>query len=769
MEKIKAFFKNIPYIFSSLINRTQFYIDGLGRIEAYFEQNYWYINNGFVRDKLHLKKININKVTTIIVFAIIYFAICVVLRPWLIFSLTTTAGGDTGAHHYAVKFMIDNLLPKFRVNGWSNGWFAGMPIIQFYFPLPYLMIALLSKIIPYNIAFKVITVLGSFILPACAYWMIKLFRFKYPYPLLCALGATLFLFIKNYSIYGGNFLSSLAGEFGYSFSFALGFLFIGTMHLALERESKFNWLFVLNCFILMAIALSHVLTTICLTVMLPWLLLENRKGRNIGYMISVLVLGFFLTTFWSIPFALKLKYTPNMGWQNLKNFKFLVPTELIPAVVLAVIGIIIYIIIILLKHDKRNIVLTISYLLLNLAFFIPSGGRIWNARLLPYIYIIDLLLACYTLYILFGMLMIYLRKYRIYVSKIAAILFVPLIALVAFGIILPLKPEAVGWATYNYSGYEEKPYWKIYSMMMGYIDSKPEGRWMIEQDHDSLEKLGSTRAFELIPFWTKSTTMEGLLAEGAFTSPFHFTEQALISKNPSNAIPGLELPPLNVKLGVENLKMMNIRYMIANSPEVQAELDKNPDAELMAKFDVFNFYEIKTTNKYVEILKNIPVKVKTDKWYDTILPWFKYDDPNKAFIIWNQGEKGLENFKEVAPDAVTKVEKVSIKTYGEVSEEHVENEKITFKTTAIGVPHIIKISYFPNWKAIGADGPYAISPSFMMVIPRQQNVTLYYGSTKTDVIARTFTQATWVFLIVLLIFDRTRYIIVLKKNRNNKK
>jgi len=108
-----------------------------------------------------------------------------------------------------------------------------MPIINFYFPLPYLLIALLSKIIPYNIAFKIITVLGSFLLPACVYWMMKLFRFKYPYPLLSAMGATLFLFMESYSIYGGNFLSTLAGEFGYSLSFALCFLFLGTMHLAL--------------------------------------------------------------------------------------------------------------------------------------------------------------------------------------------------------------------------------------------------------------------------------------------------------------------------------------------------------------------------------------------------------------------------------------------------------------------------------------------------------------------------------------------------------
>ena len=90
-----------------------------------------------------------------------------------------------------------------------------------------------------------------------------------------------------------------------------------------------------------------------------------------------------------------------MGWDNLKNFKPLAPNQLIPAVILAAIGLITYIIVISRRDDRRNIMLTISYLLLTLAFFIPGRGRIWNARLLPYIYVIDLLLAAYFLFILF--------------------------------------------------------------------------------------------------------------------------------------------------------------------------------------------------------------------------------------------------------------------------------------------------------------------------------------------------------------------------------
>ena len=749
-KKISSFFKDKWNSFISAL-------DNVGSLEGSFEKNYWDTEHIYIFRKLKIKRINITALSTLVVFLIIYLSICVVFKPWNIFSNTTTTGGDTGTHHYGAKFLLDNLLPQFRVTGWSNGWFAGMPIIHFYFTFPYLLIALLAKIITYNISFKIITVLGSFLLPACVYWMMRWFRFKYPYPLLAAMGSTLFLFMESFSIYGGNFLSTLAGEFGYSLSFALCFLFLGTMHLALEKGAKFNWLFVVNCFILMALALSHVLTTVCLLVMVPWLLLENTSRRNLFYTIAVLVLGFFLTAFWSIPFALKLKYTPNMGWKNLEGFKALAPFEILAVVILAVIGIIFYIIIITRRDDKRLIIFSISYLLLNFAFFIPSGGRIWNARLLPFIYINAFFLACYVLYLLFGFLMSWLSAKKAVGGRITALVFVPLIALSAFGSVIATQPKAAGWAEYNYTGYETKPHWETYMQMMDYIQSKPAGRWMIEQDHDNLQKLGTTRAFELIPFWTDSSTMEGLLVEGAFTSPFHFSNQALLSKKPSNAIPGLDQPPLNVKIGVNNLKMMNIRYMIASSDEVKKKLDENPDAVFLANFDAFNFYEINTTNRYVEVLKYEPFRIKTDEWYDSILPWFNYDDAERAFIIWDQGEEEIRQFDEINPEQVNNLEKHVLNYSGEVVKEEIENEKITFETTALGVPHIIKISYFPNWKAIGAQGPFAISPSFMMVIPTQNKVTLYYGSTTIDIISRIITQITWVFLLGLLATERIIY------------
>jgi hypothetical protein len=48
---------------------------------------------------------------------------------------------------------------------------------------------------------------------------------------------------------------------------------------------------------------------------------------------------------------------------------------------------------------------------------------------------------------------------------------------------------------------------------------------------------------------------------------------------------------------------------------------------------------------------------------------------------------------------------------------------------AVGVPHLVKVSYFPNWTARGADGPWRATPSLMVVVPTSENVVLEFKDT----------------------------------------
>jgi hypothetical protein len=103
-----------------------------------------------------------------------------------------------------------------------------------------------------------------------------------------------------------------------------------------------------------------------------------------------------------------------------------------------------------------------------------------------------------------------------------------------------------------------------------------------------------------------------------------------------------------------------------------------------------------------------------------------------------------------------------IETDGYVTNELLENEALTFDTTAIGEPHYVKISYFPNWHVEGAEGPFLTSPSFMMVIPTQSHVTLYYGRTMANTVGQVLEVIGWALLISLTIWR-----LVLWRRRKN--
>ena len=69
---------------------------------------------------------------------------------------------------------------------------------------------------------------------------------------------------------------------------------------------------------------------------------------------------------------------------------------------------------------------------------------------------------------------------------------------------------------------------------------------------------------------------------------------------------------------------------------------------------------------------------------------------------------------------------------GTVSDVVVDDHEISFTTTAVGVPHLVKVSYFPNWKADGAEGPYHATPSLMLVVPTEEHVTLRFQNTAAE-------------------------------------
>ncbi|HEY3375456.1 MAG TPA: 6-pyruvoyl-tetrahydropterin synthase-related protein [Candidatus Aquicultor sp.] len=677
-------------------------------------------------------------------------------------SATTTAGGDTGAHHYVASYLIHNLLPQGRITGWSPGWYAGFPMLTFYFPLGFLFIALFSTVVKYQIAFKLGTVLGIFLLPPATYGAFRALKFKFPLPIIAAAFTLPFLFMESFSIYGANILSTLAGEFNFSLSFALSILFMALLYRDVTDE-KFR---VSTAVTLGLVALSHVVTTMVVIIISSYYLLYRWNLKRYAILAGVFALGFALSALWAIPFAANIGYTAHMQWDQLSGINEILPPPIRPFLILTIIGVIGA----LARHDKRTFLFVWALAVTGALFFMLPPGRLWNGRVLPYFYFFVFVWAAYGVWFLRRALA-YLfhdftglpRRYAEYVVAIAAI------ALLAANIYSSTGVAAT-WIKWNYSGFEGKAHWSSFNRINQYIKSLPPGRVMVEHSQ-KIDAFGTPRAFELLPYFANHPTMEGTLMEASYTAPFHFVNQAELSKEPSYAILGVDYPLLDVDKGVRHMQLLNIGYFLAISDVVKKSADKNPHLTLLKKFSVpdtdmkYSLYKVQTDG-YVTIPRFKPVLVKTNNWRDTALAWYARPDLlDMPLIDKTQAESLATTYKTVRSNLKGSLP-LEAEAVGTVSGVKLTDNTLEFNTNRIGVPHIIKISYFPNWKVEGADGPYLASPSVMMVVPRQQHVRLYYGTTFADTAGALISDAAWTFVVIYGFVFASRRIFAWRTQRN---
>jgi hypothetical protein len=314
--------------------------------------------------------------------------VIVQLDPKLLLRNTTPAGGDTGGHVWWPAYLRDHLLP-WRLSGWSNDFYDGFPAGQFYFPVPALLIVALNAVIPYNVAFKLVTALGPVLLPLGAYVLGRGLRARDPAPAGMAVGATAFLFFTgdpgsspfdhntvqfDQHIMGGNLASNLAGEFSYTLALALALLFLGALawalrtrrglwlpavllaltamsHLVVAVFAVFGAVLVvlatrtrprvsrravagMGAAVLVALLATFVVTThpsgvawaVLAVVALAVVLVGCWPRETLARALAIGVVGALLTAVWSVPLAATLRYTTDMRYGTITQYgDFLFP------------------------------------------------------------------------------------------------------------------------------------------------------------------------------------------------------------------------------------------------------------------------------------------------------------------------------------------------------------------------------------------------------------------------------------------------------------
>jgi hypothetical protein len=711
--------------------------------------------------------------TALVVAACTVF-VFVQMQPSQIFKETTPAGGDMGAHVWLPAYIKRELLPHFQIFGWTMDWYAGFPALSYYFPLPMVAIAVISYVVPYDVTFKLVAVSGIVTLPLACWAFGRLARMRFPGPACLAVASVPFLFGREFTIYGGNIASTMAGEFSFSISLSFAVLFLGLVARGLDTGRNRA----IAAVVLACCGMSHILPLFFAIGGAAVLTAMRLRLRAVRWTLPVLVVGGLLISFWALPFEYRLPYATNMGYGKITTYlDTLFPHGDTWLFVLAGVGGILA----LARRNRIGVFLLLMSALAVFVFRFAPNARLWNARVLPFWFLM--------LYLLVGV------AFAEAGSLVAGELFVDhrwvsrrslvpipvvtvLVALIWTGFPLRILPFghtlAAGkydwlgitssdssyvpdWISWNFSGYQSPAkssrttYFALIDAMkkLGQTPGDGCGRAMYEYE-PAINDMGTPDALMLLPYWTNGCigSMEGLYYESSATTPYHFLNVSELSAQPSDPMRGLDYAASpNIVEGIEHLQMFGVKYFMAVTPSVQraAAADSslqyltavgpyptdvtNSSNQNVIQNQTWKIYKI-LDSPLVEPLTNQPVVMRdvagSTAWLAASQAW--YLDPSR----WNVYEtaSGPSTWARVsASDAHPPVRPEPPVS---VTDIHQGEESISFDVDQTGVPVLVKTSYFPNWHVSGASAIYRVTPNLMVVVPSAHHVSFTYGYTPID-------------------------------------
>ena len=521
---------------------------------------------------------------------------------------TTTTGGDTGSDNYLAKYLKEYLIPHGKLIGWSPGRWCGYPMFQFQFILPYLLMVLLSYVIPLEIAFKIISVSGVFTLPLFTYIALRYMGFKFPTPIVAAIFSLSFLFQEKNTVFGGNIPSMLAGEFSYSISFSIMILFLGALYKSVE-QGRFS---AYPAVLFVLVGLSHACTTITAALVSIFFIFDTSKDkivRNITTMAKIYGLSFLLLAFFLLPLVAKLYYTTDYGgdWDVRNLFSWYQVPDAYVFHVFAALGILVG----LIRRDRRSLFLIFAFIMSIIAFFNGEALKTANVRFFPLMYFFVLLLAAYAV----GEL----------AAKLKGRWLIPV--MLCLGMMIWINSSTTfidGWTKWNYEGFESKAPWPEYTGIMDLVSGTP-GRLHNDLSDDN-NRFGTPRAFESTPYFSNKWTLEGVYAQATVSSPYISYFQCEMSHHCAG-IPRVEgeerTTVFNVEAGTKHAKILNVKDYVAVYDKLKAELSNDPEWKSIGKFGQHEVFNLQTNNgNYVEVPAYEPVLVETSHWRGLSLEWY---------------------------------------------------------------------------------------------------------------------------------------------------
>ncbi|MDP6323091.1 MAG: hypothetical protein QGF06_04110 [Acidimicrobiales bacterium] len=657
-----------------------------------------------------------------------------------------------------ISFAVFKLITQ-KPEHWKTGLFSA--------------ICLLLLIIPfhYGLAFKLVVAVGLVLMPFAGWKMGRLASLPEPAPALLGVSTLAFIFDRSFNIMGGNLMSTMAGEFAFTLAITSCLIYIGLLIKGVETGEKRA----LAALFLALTGLCHLLV-VFFALLVSFVAVATRLSKaSIRWITEVGLLSGLLSAFWVIPFWWHRSYLNDMGWEKLTSYTsylwsrdqlaadFLTndpPLQL--AIVLAGVGAVLS----LMFRRRLGVVLAISALALALAFIYLPEGRLYNGRLLPAYYLSVYLLAAMAIAEIIRILGLLVRKAADGKERIGDLVSASIgflvVVLFIFYLAVPLRVLPGGkmqgnayqwmgyetedlnigrsWALWNFEGYEARTgdstgggWEELVDFVITMDDQAREhgcGRLMWEYSSE-LTRYGTPMAPMLIPHWTDGCvgSMEGLYFESSTTTPFHFLIQSELSTAPSRAQRDLPYRSFDINAGIDHLQQFGVKYYASSSQVSTGQAQQHPSLTEIAKSGPWTIFKVSNS----ELVTNLDFEpaifddLEHSEWLNPSVEVFQ---EGSQAVVRTIG--GMKHWQHV--DLEREPERIELSKV-KVSEINVETDRIEFEVDKIGVPVIVKTSYFPNWKAKGAEGPWRATPNLMVVVPTEKEVALEYGRSSVEIIS----------------------------------
>lgn len=426
---------------------------------------------------------------------------------------------------------------------------------------------------------------------------------------------------------------------------------------------------------------------------------------------------------------------------------------------------------------------------------LPVIGLLWNPRLLPFLYLVRYLLMMIGIVETANVIwnVIRDRRARELAATVPSTVFAGIAAagvLVVLGWMFQVLPgggmaearpgdppvyswgpfratstntdaQGDGWARYNFMGYEGRGEWytEYYEIVrtMERIGADVGCGRALWENHPDNGRYGTTMALMLLPHWTDGciASMEGLFFEASGTTPYHFLAAAAVSERSSNPVRELRYVDNDLRVGVPHLQALGVNYLMLRSESPQSQAAVHPDLTFLAASGPWQVFEVADAD-LVSALEVQPVVVRArpgdqrERHLELGTSWFQQPEEWAAIPAddgpdsWQRidvvvdesrarpaGEPGGRRVDIVIP--AEPIERIELPPV-EISDVDLRQQSLSFSVDRVGVPVLVRVSYFPNWQVSGAEGPFRVAPNMMVVIPTDTTVEMTFGRSLTDAV-----------------------------------